>query len=306
MTPSVAELGKKLILACCTGSISSLRGLLNEAPSFPPQSLPTDQYLLQTAAREGQADCLRFLFDHLPGCARTPNKWDPPLPEGLTYTDIPKKWRIYDDGVIHEAIAGQNPVGIFEVFFDYEMSPDISLERAGSPLAQAVARNQLDLATYLLSKGADPNEDSTFNKDTILGAAARLPTPDLLLVLLEHRASVVGSQALRQAAQYGRIRNAEILLQNGANVDEMFTKSKYDANMKPTEVPWGCALHFAVGGGVLHYEHVDSQSEFVRFLLQQGARVDCLDEAGETPLQKAKRLIKTDIVEVFEDFSSQE
>lgn len=300
------ELAAKLITACASGSLLCLPDLLREAEQFPAIQLPTDQFLLQTSAHEGQTECLQFLLNQLPGCVNTQKKWDPPIPIEITFRDIPKKWRIYEDGVVHEAISGKDPVGIFQVLFDHGMSVDINLERAISPLAEAVARNQPELTKFLLSKGANPEQHYTFDKDTILGAAARLPKPEILTMLLDHGARIEGSQALRQASEYGRIRNAEILLQRGADVNERFTKSDYDASMRSVEVLWGYPLHFAVEGGALNYGVVDSQTDMVRYLLENGARVDLVDGLGETPPQKAQRLGKYDLVEVFKDYKIEE
>ncbi|KAM3547848.1 hypothetical protein MY1884_009415 [Beauveria asiatica] len=292
------ELGHKLILACSTGNIGHLEVFLGAARTLTPAHLPPDQFLLQTAAKEGQAECTRFLFQHLPGCIARPDKrWDPCLPEGVAYRDIPDKWRIYENGVIHEALDGKDPVKLFRVFLDFGMDPNISLDIAGSPLAQAIATNQLELTEYLLSKGADPN--GYYMSNTLLGVAARLLNTGVLRALLRNGAQIAGSGALQQAAQYWRIQNAEVLLEHGASINEVFTKQQYNDSMQFMEVPLGCALHFAIQSGTRD-SCTTSQSGFVQFLVGRGARTDLVDEKGETPLQMAKRLGKTEIVNILE------
>ncbi|PHH87896.1 hypothetical protein CDD83_8272 [Cordyceps sp. RAO-2017] len=296
--PLADESGLKLVLACCAGNINDLNATLRAVRTLPLVHLPPDQFLLQTAAKEGRAECTRFLFQHLRGCIARPDKrWDPYLPEGVTYRDIPDKWRIYENGVIHEALSGKDPIGLFRVFLDFGIDPNISLDVAGSPLAQAVATNQLRLTEYLLSKGADPN--GYYMSNTLLGVAARLPDADVLRVLLLNGAQVAGSRALQQAAQYWRIQSAEVLLEHGASLDEVFTKVLYDDNMRPAEFPLGCALHFAIQSGKRD-SCTASQSGFIRYLIGRGAKTDLVDEKEETPLQMAQRLGKAEIVQIIE------
>ncbi|EFY92561.1 hypothetical protein J3459_015274 [Metarhizium acridum] len=292
------EQGDKLVQASSAGDVDRLRELLGSVQSLNPAHLPTDGFLLQTAAKQGQAESTRFLFQHLPGCLARPDKrWDPLLPDGYTYNDIPDKWHVYEDGVIHEAIGGKDPVGLFRVFFDFGMDPNIGLGVAGSPLAQAVSSNQLALAEYLLFKGADPN--GYYMSNSLLGVAARLPNDEVLRALLGYGARVAGSRALQQAAQYWRTRTAETLLEHGADIDEIFTRSQYDDSMQLIQVPLGCALHFAVEGG-MREGGTASQSDFVRFLLGRGARTDLVNDRRETPVQVAERLGKTSIVDIIE------
>ncbi|EFY96263.2 ankyrin repeat protein [Metarhizium robertsii] len=294
------EQAQKLVEASSAGDIPHLEALLEAVQDLnrDPAHLPTDGFLLQTAAKQGQAECIRFLFERLPGCVARPNKrWDPPLPDGYSCTDIPDKWHVYEDGVIHEAIGGKDPVGLFRVFFNYGMNPNVGLGYAGSPLAQAVSSNQLPLTEYLLARGADPN--GTYMCSSLLGVAARQPTDDVLRALVAHGALVPGSQALQQAAHYWRARTAETLLGHGADINEVFAREEYDDSMQLVRVPLGCALHFAVEGGMRRGGPAE-QSDFVRFLLGRGARTDLVNDRGETPVQMAERLGKTSIVDVIQ------
>ena len=90
------------------------------------------------AARNGQAGVVRHLFDTLTECPKN-TPWDSSLPKNLAYDEIPAKWQVYEDGVVHTAIEGTNPIEIFKVFFDYGMSPDYGLGRAGSILVNALS-----------------------------------------------------------------------------------------------------------------------------------------------------------------------
>jgi len=174
---------------------------------------------------------------------------------------------------------------------DYGMEVDYDLAQAISPLACAISRRMVDFSRFLLDKGANPNGRYTFAPDTFLGAAARHMNPDLLNLLIEHGALLQGSQALRQAAEYRRICNAQRLLELGVDVDEVFTR--------PEDEPWGCALHFAINGGQLNIPVTDSPVEMIKFLLQHGAQVDIRDGDGKTPLELAQEAGETELVQLF-------
>jgi ankyrin repeat protein len=298
--PASNELVQGLISSCVIGQLDLLHGFLEQTGNVDPRSIPTAQYLLQVAAKHGQAEVVRYLFDTLPEC-RHQNPWTPTLPNGINWVEIPQQWSIYEDGVIFAAIEGTNPIKVFEVFFDYGMSADYNLERAISPLACAISSNY-EFAKFLLQKGANPNGRYILEEDTFLGCAASSPTPDMLNLLVQHGARLQGSHALREATQYRRINNTKRLLELGTDINEVFTRPVYDPSNPLREVIWGCALHFAIKGGQLNKPITDSPTEMVRFLLEQGAQADTLDGDGKTPLQVAKLAKKRDIIQVFHEY----
>jgi ankyrin repeat protein len=277
-----------------------LSTFLEQAQNADPKSIPPPQYLLQVAARNGQAGVVRYLFDTLTECPNN-TPWDPSLPKNLAYDEIPAEWQVYEDGVVHTAIEGTNPIEIFQVFFDYGMSPDYGLGRDGSILVNALSSPQL--GNFLLERGADPNNPncgSPPSKSCLL-LAAHNPTPDMINALIEHGANVQGSEALRGAAEARRISNARRLLELGVDVNEVFTKVDYDEPEPPYRSPCGYALHFAVKGSMLNFVNGDSPAEMVRFLLEKGARTNVLDDEGKKPLEIAKEAGQNDIVQVLED-----
>ncbi|KAN0098923.1 ankyrin repeat protein [Hyaloscypha variabilis] len=298
---SCNELAEGLVHCCAAGQFDQLYSLLDQTQNIDPTTIPTPQYLLQEAAKNGQAEVVRYLFVTLPEC-RHRKPWTPRLPEGVTWNSVPRKWRIYEDGVIIDAIEGKHPIKVFEVFFDYGMSANYNLDRAISPLARVIGR-KIDFTRFLLQKGANPNGRYIFEKDTFLGAAARLPTPDMLNLLIQFGARLQGSHALRQAAQFRQICNARRLLELGADVNEVFTRPVYDTPYVEQEAIWGCALHFAIKGGELNVPIQDSPAEMVQFLLDNGARTDILDGDGKTPLQIAQVTRQRDVIQVFRKHS---
>lgn len=252
------------------------------------------------AAKNGQPGVVRCLFDTLTECSKA-EPWDPSLPNNLAQNDIPAKWQVYEDGVVYAAIEGRNPIEVFQVFFDYGMSPDYGLGRAGCILAVAIS--SAHFSKFLLQRGADPNNPncgSPPSKSCLLLAAYN-PTPSMINILIEHGATLQGSEALRGAAEARRISNARRLLELGADVNEGFTKIDYNQPNPPNRSLCGYALHFAIKGSMLNFPHGDPPAEMVRFLLASGAHTDVLDDEGKTPLEVAKDVGQKDTVKVLED-----
>ena len=298
IVPYNEELAHSLIDACATGQLSQLKTLFKQSQQAPVASVPTPQYLLQTAAKSGQAEAVRLLFDLIPHESRRPGKpWDPYIPDGVTSDQIDRKWRLYEDGVTYSALEGSDPIKVFHVLLDSGMTPEYNLDRAVSPFAGAVARNSVGLAAFFLSRGAKPNGCYGSETDTYLGAAARRSSSDMLNLLIKHGAKVEKSQALRQAVQYGQVRNAEILLGLGADVNEVYTKMNHSTGKDE----WASPLHFAIKGGPLHLDRQSPKPEVVRFLLAHRANPDVRDSEGRTPFELAVENHEEDIGGVFKE-----
>lgn len=231
---------------------------------------------------------MRYIFDSVPEC-HGPRPWDPEIPAQVSFEEIPPKWKIFCDGVIHRAIESNNP-NVFQTLLDYGLDADCNLERAITPLACAVPLELLEMTAFLLSKGANPNRYSLSFDDMLLAIAAGFESLDIFNLLLEHGARLEGSQALQYAAKRGRIGNAERLLELGLDINEVFTFTAYGP--KREEV-LGCPLHFAVEGG---------QLDFVRFLLERDVKTGSLDGEGRTALQNAVQDGKEEIVRVFKEY----
>ena len=114
----------------------------------------------------------------------------------------------------------------------------------GKLLASASATNKLDLATYLIKKGASIDFDSEQNMSTLELASKRGKTKLIDCVLQSvdegdktRRRSI--NKAINSASQSGHIELIELLLKNNANL--------WDEESMQTS-----ALHSAVNGGQLH------------------------------------------------------
>ena len=295
------ELADKLIDACTTGQLALLEVLLPEYHRAPAISVPTPQFLLQKAAKHGQADAVRLIFDSLPADDQRPHHpWEPNIPKSMGFNQIPDQWRIYEYGVILEALEGSDPLSVFKVFFEYGMQPDHNLDLATNTTACAVAMNKVDLVKFFLSHGANPTGHYLQAEDTYLGAAARRSSSEMLKLLLQHGSTLEGSQALRQAVERGQLRNAEILLDCGADVNEVYTRPDYLANKDEV---MGCPLHFVNVDAWLDIpgERQVSRPEMVRFLLSRRAKLDVLDGQGRTPMQKAIQEKAEDVLQAFRE-----
>lgn len=297
-------LAQDLIDACATGNLTQLKTLFPQYESVPAESVPTPQFLLQTAARNGQAEIVRLIWSLLPYDTRAPQQpWNPNIPKGVKFDAIPKKWRICQDGVIYEALESSEPLDVFKVFFDFGMRPDHNLERVGNTTSFAIAYNRVNLVRFFLQQGAKPTGRYLQHHDTYLGAAARRPSTDMLNLLVEYGSELKGSQALRQAAKAGQLQNAKILLDLGADVNEVFHKYNY---LEDKYVILGCPLHFAVIGSSPQSERQASNLEMVELLLSHGARTNVVDGQGRTPVQIALQGSDSDIVKVLKAHSDKE
>ena len=172
------------------------------------------------------------------------------------------------DYVVYQAAAGGAP-NVMQALLDAGLGLDHQVERIGSPLGIAILWGQLDLIRFLLAKGADPNGPYAFPPISFLNQAALLRSTTIMQLLLDHGAAVQGSMALQGAAEGGCISAAGLLLESGADVNEVFRYNLSDRNVDVI----GTALHVAV-------RH--DQEAMVGFLLRRGARQDLVDGDGAT------------------------
>ncbi|KAF9553432.1 ankyrin [Agrocybe pediades] len=91
----------------------------------------------------------------------------------------------------------------------------------GDALSHAAAADRYELTKFLLSYGADPNKNERAGMWTTLGHAVMHASPATAQLLIDHGAAIQNTNALIIAAQYGRIDMLELLLDNGAKVDEV-------------------------------------------------------------------------------------
>lgn len=152
--------------------------------------------------------------------------------------------------------------------------------------------NDVALAAYLLSHGADPNSDLQTGIYQPLALAARFPGDNLEMVelFINYGAQVDRSGALLVAAQHGKLETVRCLIAHDANVnlirwtDTMIFKRPDQAES---------ALHRAVKG---------SHEAVVALLLENGADVNLEDANGKTPLDLARDMKNDSIVRLLREW----
>jgi ankyrin repeat protein len=172
-----------------------------------------------------------------------------------------------------------------------EHGADVHAETVdGSILVKAVVEGQQEIVELLLIAGADilsTGIDWT-PEDTSLHAAASGGYLDIAELLLANGADVnqldaYGGTALMKAAGRGRPEIVTLLLENGADVEEQQGET---SQFQYANWPAGStALHFAVFGD--HGGDNENFVEVLRILIEQGAILDVEDEGGQTPLDVA-------------------
>lgn len=145
----------------------------------------------------------------------------------------------------------------------------------GDILSNAATHDDFEIATICLSYGADPNANLVDEHMSILAAVAELASVGMARLLLKHGARLRGSGAIVKAAEAGKLEMVRVLLEEGADVNEIGIEHPIDPRYKED---MGTALHRAV---------VEGHEEIVRFLLAHGAAVILEDPMGRTPLALA-------------------
>lgn len=153
-------------------------------------------------------------------------------------------------------------------------------------LVRACDKGLVDVARYLLIRGADPDY-ATGNKPPALLRAAEHGQAELIEVLIDHRANLEakdkkGRTALMTAAWKGHGTIVELLVSRGAHVDTLDKRRRNVLHNLAADQ--GDKRHFTsasdrpkrkCGMGIVHY------------LLQAGVNIDAEDELGRTAVHWA-------------------
>ncbi|CAG8078950.1 unnamed protein product [Penicillium salamii] len=166
---------------------------------------------------------------------------------------------------------------ILTVFFDNGW--DINMPMSGmEPPILANALDDLEMTTWLLDRGADPNAQCDIDNTPLSYAVryANLPAIDLLL----RRGGDISIGQLVHNAIYREsdtLRVVQVLIEWGASVNSlMYQNHQYSRNMFPfmEETP----LHTAVAL---------KRTDVIRYLIHKGASLEIKDCRGQTALQSA-------------------
>jgi ankyrin repeat protein len=140
----------------------------------------------------------------------------------------------------------------------------------------AVCADKTATVKWLLAHGADPNANRYSGTAHVIEVGARLASPATLRLLLDHGAPVRGVRALAYAARCGRADAAELLLERGADVNEMADSECLPDAERAEGI--GTALHAAARGG---------HARVVALLLERGADRRVRDSRGQTVREAA-------------------
>lgn len=186
-----------------------------------------------------------------------------------------------------------------------------------TPLGMAVMENQVEVAEYLIERGADVNAVSD-NGVGPLHLAVRASAFESVKLLVEHGATVESTDPrfspLLWAARVGAPEIAEYLIEHGADVNFVSHRGEtpilmasmvgstetvgllleHGAEIEQEETPT-TPLIMAVQG-----EHLD----VVRMLLDNGADPNASNRQGQSPLQFASQAGNPQLIELLQEYGA--
>ncbi|MFC1636823.1 CocE/NonD family hydrolase, partial [Planctomycetota bacterium] len=158
-----------------------------------------------------------------------------------------------------------------------------SKDKSGAtPLSYAIGANDLDMINLLVAKGADIKTVIS-NGLTLLHYMSTYDSPDIIKLLLSKDAKVDERDdnyeftALHYAARFGSKNVAEVLIDNGADIN---AKDK-----------WGYQP--------IHWAAYHDRPQIIELLRSKGADVNAKTSLGQTPLELAKPQRNTAAIQVL-------
>lgn len=147
----------------------------------------------------------------------------------------------------------------------------------------------MEWTSLCLQHGANPNLNLVDEHKSLLAAVAELASVDIARLLIERGgATVKGSGAIVMAAEEGKLDMVQLLLEKGADVNEVGIEHPTDPRYHEDV---GSALHRAVWG---------KKEEVVRFLLGvEGVDLRLKDGLGRTAMQLAEEGGDKEIIEML-------
>lgn len=248
MPSTSTPLDAELQAVCATNHLNDLKILLQTRHRNNTNYIPPINDILLAAADSNVADIVAYCLSHgatVPGTA---------ILRGLN---------------VH---VGSNGFETYKILIETGVIDiDYYIPWFGDVLGIMADANNIDWVRYCLEHGADPNKDLIEEYRTPLAAAAGNGNVEMVQLLLDYGAVIKGSGAIVVAAEEGHGDIVLLLLENGADIDEI-----------GVEGPPG-DRRFEDLGSALHKGIVNGHEELAVWLIDVGASTDEGDGQGRTP-----------------------
>jgi cytohesin len=187
------------------------------------------------------------------------------------------------------AASADGQTALVRLLLDAKADPNAALLTGETPLMAAVDDGHVDVARALIERGADVNRQEARGGQTALMWAVANRSPELVALLLTHGANLHTRSkgdftALLFAAQQGDEASGRLLLQAGADANDLRSRDRVTALMVATAsghaafatllVENGAGLNVVDNNGysALHYAALEPEgAALVRTLVDRGA-----------------------------------
>ncbi|GAM38364.1 hypothetical protein TCE0_033r09027 [Talaromyces pinophilus] len=248
MPSTSTPLDEELQALCAANRLNDLKMLLQSRHSNDINYIPPINDILLAATDSNAADIVNYCLSHgatVPG------------------TTILRRLNVH---------VGSNGFDTYKVLIEAGVvNIDYYIPWFGDVLGIMADANNIDWVRYCLEHGADPNKNLIEEHRTPLAAAASNSNAEMVQLLLNYGAVINGSGAIVVAAEQGHGHIVELLLENGANIDEI-----------GVEGPPG-DRRFEDLGSALHKAIVNGHEELAVWLIDVGASMDEGDGQGRIP-----------------------
>ena len=259
------SMGAELYVACVEGDLDAVKTFISRSSTSTSSHTPPFSSMIYAAASKDRDTIVQFCLEH--GAKVNP--------------DIMKIIMISHAKKTYTLLLDRKAVEV-----------DYYIPWFGDILSNAATHDDFEWARLCLSRGADPNKNLVDEHKSILAAVAELASVEMAQLLIEHGANVKGSGAIVMAAEEGKPDMVKLLLNKGADINEIGIEHPTDPRFKED---MGTALHRAVEAG---HSHV------VEYLVNEGADVNAVDPMNRKPVGLAKARKDNAIINMLRENSS--
>jgi ankyrin repeat protein len=157
----------------------------------------------------------------------------------------------------------------------------------------AIKHNQPAIGAFLLDRGADVNNDYSIDEGGLAGAAINPEDPEdlrFLRMMLESGATTNNTGALQEASREGRLPAVKLLVEHGADLEEL---------------PMYLGLHERLDfGTALWMAAANIQAKVVKYLLSKGADPHYRERQGLAVFEVAQDRDFPETAAVVQQFST--